>query len=95
MYINVAKCVFEASTVNYLGYQADEDELKSLPEKVTEIRDYEEPTPLLKPKRFLGIVDFYMHHLPRAPYEQASLYRLLAESKKGDFNFLDFRAETS
>lgn len=83
MYINVAKCVFEASTVNSLGYQADEDELKLLPEKVTEIRDYEEPTPLDKPKRFLGMVDFYMHQMPRMPFEKAPLYRLLAESKKG------------
>lgn len=37
LYINV----FEASTVNYLGYQIDEHGLKPQPEKVAAIRDYQ------------------------------------------------------
>lgn len=64
---------------------------------MAEIRDYEQPTPLDMLNRFLGMVDFYMHHLSKASHEQTHLYRLLAESKKGEagFNFLDSRDETS
>ena len=56
--INVSKCDFAASKSNFLGHMMDEQGITPVPEKVTAIQNFPQPTSLRQLRRFLGLVIF-------------------------------------
>lgn len=53
--INPDKCLFAVSKLNFLGYVIDESGITSIPEKVTAIKNFPQPTTLRQLRRYLGL----------------------------------------
>ena len=62
--INPSKCSFGVSELQFLGHHINELGISPLPEKVTVIQDYPQPTSLKKLRGFLGLVNFYRRFIP-------------------------------
>lgn len=83
MVINVAKCVFGAPEVTFLGYRISHSGTKPLDEKVQALRDFPPPKDVRALRRFLGMANFYRRFLPNAAQIQAPLNALLTGATKG------------
>ncbi len=75
--INVAKSVFGAPSLDFLGHHMDKDGIRPLEEKVWAIREFPQPTTQRKLREFLGLVNFYHRFLPTLQ----PLNTLLTDSK--------------
>ena len=69
------KCVFVASTVEFLGHQVSAKGLRSLPSKVSAIQNYPVPTSIKELQAFIGMVNFYHQFIPMAATHMAPLYQ--------------------
>lgn len=58
------KCVFTASTVEFLGYELSADGLKPGSPKMSALRDYPVPTNAHECRRFIGLVSFFRRFVP-------------------------------
>ena len=56
--INISKCDFAVSKLNFLGHMIDEQGITPIPEKVTAIQNSPQPTSLRQLRRFLGMVNY-------------------------------------
>ena len=72
------KCVFAASTVEFLGHQVSANGLRPLQSKVSVIQNYPVPTSIKELQAFLGMVNFYHRFIPMAATHMAPLYQVLA-----------------
>lgn len=70
--INIPKCQYELSDVNFLGYSVSYKGVK-LREKVKAIQDFSPPKNIKDLRRFLGMINFYRHFLKNATELQAPL----------------------
>lgn len=82
--INLSKCVFGKSEVDFLGYKVSQNGICPLPDKVKAIADYPRPETVEQLRRFLGIINFYRANLPHAVKYQSVLCKYLHNSKKKD-----------
>jgi hypothetical protein len=57
--INISKCFFGQSDVQYLEYTVNKDGCKPPTERVAAIMNYEKPDTLVGLRRFLGILNYY------------------------------------
>ena len=62
--INLDKCTFGASSLQFLGHIIQSDGIRPVPEKVSAIQDFPAPTCVRQLKRFLGLVNFYRRFIP-------------------------------
>ena len=62
--INVSWCDFAVSKLNFLGHMIVEQGITPIPEKVTTMRDFLQPTLLRQLRRFLGLVNYYRRFIP-------------------------------
>ena len=62
--LNVNKCVFGVSEVQFLGHTVSQQGIKPLPDKVLAVRDFERPQSVKALQRFLGMVNFFRRFLP-------------------------------
>ncbi|CAH8493835.1 unnamed protein product [Dicrocoelium dendriticum] len=62
--INVDKCVFGQSSVDFLGHRIDCNGISPLPEKAQAIADYPMPQSFKSLRRFLGMVNYYSRFIP-------------------------------
>nr|XP_012151021.1 PREDICTED: uncharacterized protein K02A2.6-like [Megachile rotundata] len=85
--INTAKCIFGASSAQYLGYVIDKKGIRPVPEKIQAISEYPQPKTIEELRRFLGILNFYRRFVKNAAAIQAPLYRYLVGAKKRDKRF--------
>ncbi|KAL0832341.1 hypothetical protein ABMA28_001774 [Loxostege sticticalis] len=83
MLVNISKCVFGVSEVNFLGYRISESGTRPLDAKVQTVKDFPRPTNVRQLRAFLGMLNFYRRFLPRAAEIQAPLHALLTGSLKG------------
>ena len=60
---NVAKCEFDKSKVQYLGYIISADGIKMNPQKLATIVDWPEPSSVKEFQSFLGFTNFYHHFI--------------------------------
>ena len=72
-----AKCIFLASSVEYLRHVIDKDGLHPSQEKLRAIQEAPEPHNVTKLKSFLGLLNYYSKFLPNLAVDLSSLYRLL------------------
>ena len=82
--INVNKCQFGQSKLEFLGHLIDRDGLKPTPENVRAITQFPKPQTIVELCRFLGLVNFYRCSLPHAAESQVPLHQYLHESRRND-----------
>ena len=92
--INLAKCEFAKSELQFLGYLVTSLGLKPLPEKVNVINNYELPGVAKELKRFLAMVNFYRRFIPKAVNNQIHLQKLIKGNEKNDNTKIEWDAET-
>ncbi|XP_047999675.1 uncharacterized protein LOC125236791 [Leguminivora glycinivorella] len=80
--INLSKCQFGLSQVDFLGYTVSENGLRPRDDKVKAIINYPRPETVEQLRRFLGMVNFYRAHLGKAAEIQNHLNKFLHNSKK-------------
>ena len=63
--VNIQKCEFGVSSLNYLGHRVSKDGILPLPEKVEAISSFPTPTTQRKLKEYLGLTDGSFPIAPR------------------------------
>ena len=71
------KCVFGASTIDFLG-----DGIRPLPSKVDAVNGFPKPTTAKQLQEFLGMINYYHRFIPNAAEILSPLYRLSATKHK-------------
>lgn len=75
--INVSKCTFGVSSIDFLGFHLSEKGIEPLPDKVKCILEFPKPTTLTQLRRFLGVINFYRCFIPKAAHILAPLVQFL------------------
>ncbi|GBN69221.1 Transposon Ty3-G Gag-Pol polyprotein [Araneus ventricosus] len=75
--INVSKCIFGTSTIDFLDFNLSENGIKPLPDKVKCILDFPKPDTLTQLRRFLGMFNFYRCFIPKAAHILAPIVQFL------------------
>lgn len=75
--VNVDKCQFGRSTIDFLGHQISSDGVLPLPDKVDVIRNFPKPTTVKGLQEFNGMVNFYHRFVPGAARIMQPLYAAL------------------
>lgn len=91
--ININKCVFGASEVDFLGYNISAKGTKPLESKVEAISNFPVPKTIKELRRFLGMVNFYRRFIPNAAQIQAPLNTMLCGSVRAS-SPVDIQAES-
>ena len=79
--INLSKCEFAVSKLNFLGHMIDEQGITPVPEKVTVIQNFPQPTSLRQLRRFLGLVNYYRRFIPGCSRILTPLTNMLQQQK--------------
>lgn len=82
--INLAKCSFGQSHIEFLGHEVTVEGLRPALDKVKAIMDFPRPKTVAELRRFIGMVTFYRPHLPNAMSYQAELVKHIGGAKKND-----------
>jgi hypothetical protein len=82
--INLAKRVFGASELEYLGHKVDKDGIQPLDERVTAIREFPRPSSRRKLQEFLGMINFYHRFILHCAAILQPLHQLLSYASPGD-----------
>ncbi|BHF80095.1 hypothetical protein SprV_0702321900 [Sparganum proliferum] len=80
--LHPSKCVLGATSPEFSGHLIDSNGIRSLPSKVTAIRDFPPPTSKRQLQRFLGMVNLYRRFLPNCADTILPLTSLLSGSKR-------------
>ncbi|GBM54014.1 Transposon Ty3-I Gag-Pol polyprotein [Araneus ventricosus] len=75
--INVSKCIFGTSTIDFLGFNLSGNGIKPLPDKVKCILDFPKPDTLTQLRRFLDMFNFYRCFIPKAAHILAPIVQFL------------------
>ena len=62
--VNPSKCIFAASSLEFLGHHISANGIAPLPSKVQAIQDFLPPSTVRKLSEFLGLINFYRHFVP-------------------------------
>eukprot|EP00794_Sanderia_malayensis_P005072 gene5072-biopygen4130 len=79
--LNPAKCVFGASSLDFLGHHISARGISPLRSKVQAIEELSPPTSLRKLREFLGLVNFYRRFIPNCASIIQPLTDLLSPKK--------------
>ena len=77
--INVSKCQFGHSSLDFLGHRITH---RSIPEKVEAITQFTQPTTVKRLQEFVGIVNFYCRFIPGAAQLMIPLFEALSGKPK-------------
>merc|ERR1712015_140512 len=94
--LNLSKCEFGQSQLDYLGYTIDRTGLKPIAKKIEALQNFPVPTTQKQLQAFLGSLNYYRASLPRLPLSSGAsmspaevldpLYKMAtADIKKGSF----------
>ena len=76
--INVSKCKFGTTTIDYLGHRITSQGAVPLPAKVEAIRMFTRPTTVKGLQQFAGMVNFYHRFIPNAAHIMRPIYDVMA-----------------
>lgn len=93
--INVAKCEFSRTNINFLGHLVSPEGIRPLPERVEVIRNFKKPATIKELKSFLAMINFYRRFIPNAIDSQAVLLALAPGNKRNDRTQLAWTDETT
>ena len=79
--LNLEKCLFSQSRLQYLGQIIDSEGIRKDPSKVKAIVDMAEPQDIASLRRFLGLVNHLMKFCPKPGSEDETLKRLTQEGE--------------
>lgn len=91
--INLEKCSFLQSELDFLGYHITSQGIRPTEEKYKAIDEFPKPKTVKELRRFLGMINFYRNNLPRAAEYQNILNEYLKDSKKNDNSPISWTAE--
>ena len=76
------KCVFGASTIDFLIHDISGDGVRPLPSKVDAVNKFPKPTTVKQLQEFLGMINYYHRFIPNAAEILSPLYRLSDTKQK-------------
>ena len=76
--INVSKCKFGTTTIDYLGHRITSQGAVPLPAKVGAIRMFTRPTTVKGLQQFAGMANFYHRFVPNAAHMMRPIYDAMA-----------------
>jgi cleavage and polyadenylation specificity factor subunit 1 len=86
--INAEKCMFGASSIDFLGHRVDAAGVTPLPQYVEAVMDFPAPTNVKELQGFLGLLNFYRRFLPGvAKTRVADPYTLYTDPDPAFSNF--------
>lgn len=91
--INISKCQFGQTDVEFLGYTVSSGGLRPRDDKVKAIIEYPKPETVEQLRRFLGMINFYRSHLGKASDVQRHLNKFLHNAKKKDQSKIKWDSE--
>ena len=80
--VNVSKCQFGCSTIDFLGHRITHEGIVPLPDKVDAITQYAQPTTVKGLQEFVGMVNFYHRFIPGAARLMLPLFDAIAGKPK-------------
>ncbi len=83
--IHLEKCVFGASTIDFLGHRMSAAGVQPLPSHVAAVQDFPRPETVKELQAFLGMVNFYRRFLPAV----ARTLKPLTDSLRGGLHAND------
>ncbi|MBW0490609.1 hypothetical protein O181_030324 [Austropuccinia psidii MF-1] len=86
LFAKASKCVFHASSVEYLGYVVSSDGLKMDASEVQKILNWPQPKNINALQYFLGFVNFYRHLIKNYSKKITALTSLLKKDSPFIFN---------
>ncbi|MBW0569456.1 hypothetical protein O181_109171 [Austropuccinia psidii MF-1] len=86
LFAKASKCVFHASSVEYLGYAVSSDGLKMDSSKLQHILNWPQPKNIKASQSFLGFANFYRCFIKNYPKTITSLTSLLKKDSPFIFN---------
>ena len=84
--LNLKKCVFAQTSVEYLGFLVNGNGIQPSPTKVQSIVDYPAPTNVDELRRFIGLVSFYRRFISGSVDLMSPLNKLLQKGIKWNWN---------
>ena len=81
--LNRSKCEFFRSEVEFLGLRVTAGGVAPLPDQVSAVADFPQPTTIKELQAFLGVVNFYRRFIPAAAKILLPLTAVLKGSRKG------------
>lgn len=82
--INVAKCKFGQSNIDFLGHSVSAEGICPLNERVEAIQHFKLPSTVKELKGFLAMINFYRRFVPNAIRTQAPLLEMTPGNKRND-----------
>lgn len=82
--INIEKCVFGKSSLEFLGHRITPEGISPLPDKVDAFKNLDLPKTVKELKSFLASLNFYRRFIPGAMKKQQFLNALIPGNKKND-----------
>ncbi|MBW0576037.1 hypothetical protein O181_115752, partial [Austropuccinia psidii MF-1] len=86
LFSKASKCVFHASSVEYLGYVFSRDGLKMDPSKVLQILNWSQPKNIMALQSFLGCANFYRCFIKNYSKKITALTSILKKDSPFIFN---------
>ena len=80
--LNMAKCQFGQTTIDFLGHRITQHGAMPLPSKVEAITQFKQPVTLKGLQEFVGMVNFYRRFIPSAAQVMAPLFAALTGKTK-------------
>ncbi|BHF67513.1 hypothetical protein SprV_0301054000 [Sparganum proliferum] len=80
--LNVEKCTFGVSSLDFLGHHVDQHGITPLLEKVQSILSFPVPKTLTQLRRFIGLLNYYRRFIPHCAATLAPLTDLLKSKAK-------------
>lgn len=84
--INLEKCEFYQSKVQYLGFKIGQQGISIGEDRIQEIKDYPRPTNLKTLRGFLGILNYYKKFVPKLSELEVPLIELLRKHVKWEWD---------
>lgn len=75
--INLGKCRFGCSTIDFLGHRITAHRISPLPDKVKAICQFQQPVSIKGLQEFVGMVNFYHRFIPAAAAIMQPLFAAL------------------
>lgn len=91
--LNLNKCKFAQTNVDFLGYEISESGIKPQADRVKAVEDYKQPVTVKELRRFLALLNGYKRFMPKAASLQKPLQDLIPGNRKNDTRKLQWNSD--
>lgn len=93
--LNLSKCKFAQSEVDFLGYRVSASGIKPTSARVAAVVDYKQPNTIKELRRFLALINGYRRFLPHAAEMQKPLQNLIQGNRKNDKRKIEWSSQAA